>query len=145
MIPSEYPIRRDPAYQSGRNWRDQIVRRVAVLLVSHSNSCHRVYNLQYPCKVLYIVYVMKFSNRLSHFCNYCWENKRLREMTLPTQTNKIPYRQIRASYDEDTITVYQAYSAEIAIAAVQEQRLSASPKFSGTRMTWIKPSWCWMM
>lgn len=56
-----------------------------------------------------------------------------------------PYHQIRALYDAETITVYQAYSAEIAIPAVQQQRLSASPNFSPTRMTWIKPSWCWMM
>ena len=56
-----------------------------------------------------------------------------------------PHRQIRALYDEETITVYQAYSAEIAEPAVNAQRLNASPKFLGTRMTWIKTSWCWMM
>ena len=44
-----------------------------------------------------------------------------------------------------SITLYQAYSAEIALPAVQQQRLSASPYFSLMRMTWIKPSWCWMM
>jgi hypothetical protein len=58
---------------------------------------------------------------------------------------EVPYRQIRALYDEETITVYQAYSAEIAIPAVAEQKLSASPAFKYGRMTWIKPSWCWMM
>jgi len=57
----------------------------------------------------------------------------------------IPYRQIRADYDEDSITVYQAYSESIAKAAVKEQKLYASPDFSFNRMTWIKPSWCWMM
>ena len=57
----------------------------------------------------------------------------------------VPYRQIRASYNAQTITLYQAYPADIAIPAVKEQRLSASPHFSPTRMTWIKPSWCWMM
>ena len=56
-----------------------------------------------------------------------------------------PFRQIRANYDDKTITVYQAYSAEIATAAVQYQKLSASPNFLPSRMTWIKPSWCWMM
>jgi len=56
-----------------------------------------------------------------------------------------PYRQIRALYDDRTITVYQAYSASIAEAAVASQKLHASPDFSFTRMTWIKPSWCWMM
>ncbi|KAI1268710.1 hypothetical protein F5Y18DRAFT_240534 [Xylariaceae sp. FL1019] len=47
--------------------------------------------------------------------------------------------------DEDTITVYQAYSEQIASAAVEKQRLSASPAFLPARMTWIKPSWAWMM
>ncbi|KAI0798975.1 ATP-dependent RNA helicase DHX8 [Xylaria sp. FL0064] len=54
-------------------------------------------------------------------------------------------RQIRAHYDEETITVYQAYNSEIASAAVHEQKLHASPQFRLARMTWIKPSWCWMM
>ncbi len=61
------------------------------------------------------------------------------------QEDIIPYRQIRALHDEDTITVYQAYSDEIGKAAVQHQKLSASPAFRYQRMTWIKPSWCWMM
>ncbi|KAF8861729.1 hypothetical protein BDZ45DRAFT_739894 [Acephala macrosclerotiorum] len=55
------------------------------------------------------------------------------------------YRQIRAKYDDKTITVYQAYSESIATAAVANQKLSASPDFSYNRMTWIKPSFCWMM
>jgi hypothetical protein len=56
-----------------------------------------------------------------------------------------PYREIRAHLTPTTITVYQAYNSEIATAAVKNQRLDASPKFSATRMTWIKPSWAWMM
>ncbi|KAF2000132.1 hypothetical protein P154DRAFT_209614 [Amniculicola lignicola CBS 123094] len=57
----------------------------------------------------------------------------------------IPYRQIRASYTPTTIIVYQAYSASIACPAVETQRLDASPEFSPSRMTWIKPSWAWML
>ncbi|KAI0426957.1 ATP-dependent RNA helicase DHX8 [Xylaria sp. FL1042] len=57
----------------------------------------------------------------------------------------VKQRQIRAHYDEETITVYQAYNSEISLAAVREQKLHASPQFRLTRMTWIKPSWCWMM
>ncbi|KAI4119456.1 MAG: hypothetical protein LQ338_007268 [Usnochroma carphineum] len=57
----------------------------------------------------------------------------------------IPYRQIRAKYDNETITVYQAYSAAIAIPAVKDQKLNASPAFKPDRMTWIKPSWAWMI
>ncbi|KAF9956766.1 hypothetical protein BGZ70_009771 [Mortierella alpina] len=56
-----------------------------------------------------------------------------------------PFRQVRAEYDDETITVYQAYNSAIATAAVAEQKLNASPKFLTTRMTWIKPSWAWML
>ncbi|KAK3379195.1 hypothetical protein B0T24DRAFT_610955 [Lasiosphaeria ovina] len=56
-----------------------------------------------------------------------------------------PYREIRALFDDETITVYQAYSGTIASAAVAAQRLNASAAFSTTRMTWIKPSWAWML
>ena len=65
-------------------------------------------------------------------------------LVLP-MTVSVPYRQIRAHYDHETITVYQAYSAAIAIPAVKAQKLSASPEYKLGRMTWIKPSWCWMM
>ncbi|KAK2060251.1 hypothetical protein LY76DRAFT_419668 [Colletotrichum caudatum] len=56
-----------------------------------------------------------------------------------------PLRQIRALFDEESITVYQAYNSTIATAAVEFQRLDASPSFKTTRMTWIKPSWAWML
>jgi hypothetical protein len=56
-----------------------------------------------------------------------------------------PHRQIRALYNDETITVYQAYNSTIASAAVAEQRLDASPLFRTSRMTWIKPSWAWML
>ncbi|KZS94880.1 ATP-dependent RNA helicase DHX8 [Sistotremastrum niveocremeum HHB9708] len=64
---------------------------------------------------------------------------------METEGPTTPYRQIRALYDEETITVYQAYSASIAIPSVREQRLNASSDFLLGRMTWIKPSWRWMM
>ncbi|WP_426058422.1 DUF4291 domain-containing protein [Hymenobacter sp. B1770] len=51
---------------------------------------------------------------------------------------------IRAAYDEHTLTVYQAYHPRIALPAVAEQRL-ALPGFKVERMTWIKPSFLWMM
>lgn len=54
-----------------------------------------------------------------------------------------PYRQIRATWDDQTIVVYQAYRPEIADAAVRAQRLV--PPFSYSRMTWVKPSFLWMM
>lgn len=52
-------------------------------------------------------------------------------------------KQIRAVFDERTIRVYQAYSPVIAEEAV---RLGTfGEHFSLTRMTWIKPSFLWMM
>ena len=55
----------------------------------------------------------------------------------------VPARQIRALYTAQTITVYQAYSPEIAIPAVSAGRFVAP--FKRERMTWIKPSFLWMM
>jgi hypothetical protein len=52
-------------------------------------------------------------------------------------------RQIRAVYDDDTVTVYQAYSPAIAVPAVRAGRFV--PPFRLERMTWIKPSFLWMM
>lgn len=65
---------------------------------------------------------------------------RFRKASRPSQN-----REIRAVFDDDTITVYQAYNYDIAAAAVRDQRLDASALFKPSRMTWIKPSWNWMM
>ncbi len=51
--------------------------------------------------------------------------------------------QIRARFDADTITIYQAYAAPIARAAIENQKFVAP--FSMQRMTWIKPSYLWLM
>ncbi|MEU5691651.1 DUF4291 domain-containing protein [Actinosynnema sp. NPDC020468] len=52
-------------------------------------------------------------------------------------------RTIRADYDDRHITVYQAYNAAIADAALRAGTLV--PPFRAGRMTWIKPSFLWMM
>ena len=54
-----------------------------------------------------------------------------------------PQHTIRAAYSETTITVYQAYSPEIGLPAVRDGRFPAGWKRD--RMTWIKPSFLWMM
>ncbi|WP_067813552.1 DUF4291 domain-containing protein [Nocardia inohanensis] len=51
--------------------------------------------------------------------------------------------EIRADFDRETIVVYQAFNAAIATAAVTAQRF-VDP-FSLNRMTWIKPSYRWLM
>jgi hypothetical protein len=54
-----------------------------------------------------------------------------------------PQHEVRASYDSTTIVVYQAYSPAIADAALRAGRFV--PPFSFNRMTWIKPSFLWLM
>jgi hypothetical protein len=60
----------------------------------------------------------------------------MRQTTAPT-------RQVRAAFDDDTITVYQEYSPAIADPAIAAGRFM--PPFKLGRMTWIKPSFLWMM
>lgn len=56
----------------------------------------------------------------------------------------IPNRQIRAVYDDKTIRVYQAYNNTIANSALKHGTF-VTPPFKLERMTWIKPSFLWMM
>ena len=56
----------------------------------------------------------------------------------------VPTRQIRAEFNEHTIPVYQAYGNSIADSAIGLGTF-ISPPFSMERMTWIKPSFLWMM
>ena len=51
--------------------------------------------------------------------------------------------EIRAAYDRESIVVYQAYSSAIADPALKAGRF-VEP-FSFGRMTWIKPSFLWLM
>ena len=52
-------------------------------------------------------------------------------------------RNIYAVFDDKTIRVYQAYNNEIADEALKLGKFGS--KFSLNRMTWIKPSFLWMM
>lgn len=52
-------------------------------------------------------------------------------------------QEIRADYTKETITVYQAYNEKIGKPAIKNNRFE-SP-FSFKRMTWIKPSYLWLM
>lgn len=52
-------------------------------------------------------------------------------------------REIRADFDSEGIVVYQAYGDQIADAALRAGTF-VSP-FSFNRMTWIKPSFRWLM
>ncbi|SEQ96925.1 DUF4291 domain-containing protein [Actinokineospora terrae] len=54
-----------------------------------------------------------------------------------------PKFEIRAVHTESTVTVYQAYAPVIGLPAAKEGRFPAAWKRD--RMTWIKPSFLWMM
>lgn len=54
-----------------------------------------------------------------------------------------PARQVRAAFDARIIVTYQAYSPAIAEPAAAAGRFV--PPFKLDRMTWIKPSFLWMM
>lgn len=52
-------------------------------------------------------------------------------------------QEIRAVYTDETIRVYQAYKKEIAEEAIHLGTFG--PHFKMERMSWIKPSFLWMM
>lgn len=59
------------------------------------------------------------------------------------EAQMLPTYQIRALYDDATIRVYQAFSNTVADAALRNGKFVAP--FKMDRMTWIKPSFLWMM
>ncbi|WP_043488110.1 MULTISPECIES: DUF4291 domain-containing protein [Streptomyces] len=54
-----------------------------------------------------------------------------------------PRHQIRALHTESTVTVYQAYAPHLGLPAARDGRFPTAWKRD--RMTWIKPSFLWMM
>ncbi|TXS35935.1 DUF4291 domain-containing protein [Streptomyces sp. OR43] len=60
-------------------------------------------------------------------------------MTAPTP----PQHEIRALHTDTTVTVYQAYTPALGLPAARDGRFP--PAWKRDRMTWIKPSFLWMM
>ncbi|MDN2501878.1 DUF4291 domain-containing protein [Nocardia nova] len=54
-----------------------------------------------------------------------------------------PQHRIRALHTASTVTVYQAYSPDIGRPAIRDGAFPAA--WNRDRMTWIKPSFLWMM
>ncbi|MFF2964751.1 DUF4291 domain-containing protein [Streptomyces sp. NPDC057963] len=54
-----------------------------------------------------------------------------------------PQHEIRAQYTDTTLTVYQAYAPSIGLPAARDGRFP--DVWKRDRMTWIKPSFLWMM
>lgn len=63
-----------------------------------------------------------------------------RDGSTPSQSPRI----LLASYDAESIVVYQAYNRAIASSAIYHGHFEGS-QFSFKRMTWIKPGFLWMM
>lgn len=63
--------------------------------------------------------------------------------TKPRQEGLVPKHEVRASQGAESVFVYQAFSVDIAAPAIAHQTLV--PPFRKGRMTWIKPSFAWMM
>ncbi|MFE3560589.1 DUF4291 domain-containing protein [Streptomyces sp. NPDC059193] len=57
--------------------------------------------------------------------------------------NTVAPRAIRAAHTATTITVYQAYAPALGLPAARDGRFP--PAWKRERMTWIKPSFLWMM
>ncbi|WP_405759187.1 DUF4291 domain-containing protein [Streptomyces sp. NBC_01420] len=64
-------------------------------------------------------------------------------MTASTPASTVPRHQIRALHTAGTVTVYQAYTPSLGLPAARDGRFPAAWKRD--RMTWIKPSFLWMM
>ncbi|MFD3543824.1 DUF4291 domain-containing protein [Streptomyces sp. NPDC058662] len=54
-----------------------------------------------------------------------------------------PQRGIRAAHTDTSVTVYQAYAPRLGLPAARDGRFPAAWKRE--RMTWVKPSFLWMM
>ena len=70
----------------------------------------------------------------------------LRMISYLEQTQRLPVdgRHVIGQFDDDTIVVYQAYKPAIGHFAA-EHGYFGGPEYSFSRMSWIKPSFLWMM
>ncbi|MGA8115006.1 MAG: DUF4291 domain-containing protein [Actinocatenispora sp.] len=67
----------------------------------------------------------------------------VRTPTTGPDSTAVPARQVRAVYTESTVTVYQAYNPKLGEYAATHGRFPDT--YNRDRMTWIKPSFLWMM
>jgi len=64
------------------------------------------------------------------------------------ESTELHERVFEAEWDEEGVYFYQAYNDPIADWAIENQRLGGPnppPEWNPTRMTWIKPSFAWML
>lgn len=84
----------------------------------------------------------------------CWRSfdssikklKNIGQLTFTfTATMSSTVQQFRAEYDDEGVYVYQAFNSNIADWAIEHQTFADCPFFKPTRMTWIKPSFAWVL
>lgn len=63
---------------------------------------------------------------------------------MAAEADFIESHQFTAEWDEEGVFFYQAFNDEIADYAIENQRFGG-PKFNPERMTWIKPSFAWVL
>ena len=54
-------------------------------------------------------------------------------------------RVFSGDWDDEGVFFYQAYNPKIGDWAIEKQSFSGAPGFNPSRMTWIKPSFAWML
>lgn len=86
------------------------------------------------------------SNKLGECCSWKEQQKEIAKQISLSQAHKegIHPRLLLALFDEESITVYQAYKPSIGEQAARQGNFCNS-EFSFSRMTWIKPNFTWMM
>ncbi|CAF4334814.1 unnamed protein product, partial [Rotaria sp. Silwood2] len=63
----------------------------------------------------------------------------------PVNKENPPGKWILASFDDESIIVYQAYNSNIAKFACENNHFTGCPGYNQQRMTWIKTNFLWMM
>ena len=66
---------------------------------------------------------------------------------LPDEAESTETPTFRGEWDDEGVYVYQAFRSEIADSAIKHQRLGGEDctHWKPERMTWIKPSFAWML
>ncbi|CAF1389617.1 unnamed protein product, partial [Adineta ricciae] len=63
----------------------------------------------------------------------------------PSRRSRPGGKWILASFDDESVIVYQAYNDDIAKYACENGRFAGCLTYNEKRMTWIKTSFLWMM
>lgn len=105
-------------------------------------------NYSFEKKCIYAISKIGKQKSLPYLKKICFDDNKILRECADEQMKKIKYdifqnNEVRAVFDKETIRVYQAYNKLIASEAVQLGTFGNN--FKMDRMSWIKPSFLWMM